>query len=434
MKPMLTKTVGQIEFEEKTNTLLVTDNSIRIKKLRELLEKIDRPRPQIAVNVRVLRISDTHGKKSGVDWSALGSGISLSTSQSLNALFNLPDSSVLARANTDTSGLSLSNTIKQAFTGGAGEPEIRNAESITTRNAENITTRNSTTQDGPGLVFGALQVQAIIRALESQDLVSQEACPTIITEDNEQGIISIVDRFPIITSSVSETGAGLNTADQVRYKIDEKDPDAMESPEKSREIGITLSVTPTLLPDGTVRMKLRPRVAKIVELVPGKNGAFYPRVSESTAEAISRIPSGRSLILGGFYDYSTIEAARKVPLFGNIPLLGRAFQYKEKSVEKVSLVFIITPTVYDASNSGELDAVNEDTRALSGMDKPEMDIGEALVGGTPETGSKTTVNLLPTAPEKKSSWLKRVFTRQPRPQPVRLPQAVPLAPGSVRYR
>ncbi|RYD37925.1 MAG: hypothetical protein EOP86_02275, partial [Verrucomicrobiaceae bacterium] len=285
MRPMLTKGVGQIEFEEKTNTLLVTDNSIRLKKLRALLEKIDRPKQQIAVNVRVLRVSGTQGKKAGVDWSALGNGISVSTSQSLNALFNLPDTSVGTRA----------DTITQLSVGG-----------VDTESVQSITNFNSSFQDGSGLVFSPLQVQAIIRALENKDFVSQEACPTIITEDNEQGIISVVDRFPIITSSVSETNAGQNTADQVRYKIDEKDPDAMETPEKSREIGVTLSVTPTLLPDGTVRMKLRPRVAKIVELVPGKNGTFYPRVSESTAEAISRIPSGKSLILGGFYDYSTI--------------------------------------------------------------------------------------------------------------------------------
>src|SRR5690606_26484761 len=139
-----------------------------------------------------------------------------------------------------------------------------------------------------------------------------------------------------------------------------------------REIGVTLSVTPTLLPDGTVRMKLRPRVAKIVELIPGVGGNVYPRVSESTVEAISRVPNGKSLILGGFYDYNSSDASRGVPVLGKIPLLKLLFNYDEDRVEKVSLVFIITPNAYDASSYTELDAINEESRLYTGMEHESL--------------------------------------------------------------
>lgn len=384
IRPMLTRDIGQIEFEEKTNTLLVSDNSIKLERVRKLLEGIDKAKPQILVNVRVLRIKRDQGRQVGVDWSrALGdTGTNLTTHQSLNALFNLPDVSTVTR------------------TGSLSAP---------------VDTINQINQQGGGLVFDNMQVQAILRALVNANVVTQEACPSIITEDNEQGLISIVDRYPVITSNITNTAAGQNVTDVVRYKIDKEDPSATEEPEKNREIGVTLSVTPTLLPDGTVRMKLRPRVAKIVELIAGRGNNMFPRVSESTVEAISRIPAGQSLFLGGFYDYSNSEGNNKVPMLSTIPLVGKLFSSNNKKLEQVSLVFIITPHVYDASRAGAgMAEANWHVRELSGM-QPD-DIQDTNLELPPTTWYqnlptvKTRGGEPPPAP--KQSWFRRLFSKK----------------------
>jgi len=382
IRPMLTRDVGMIEFEEKTNTLLVSDNSLKLERVRKLLEGIDIAKPQIMVNVRVLRIKRNHGHHAGVDWSrSLGdTGTSLTMRQSLNALFNLPDVSTVTRSGSTAAPLNSINQINQ---------------------------------QGAGLVFDNLQVQAILRALENADLITQEACPTIITEDNEQGIISIVDRFPVITSNITNTAAGQNVTDLVRYKIDAEDPSATEEPEKNREIGVTLSVTPMLLPDGTVRMKLRPRVAKIVELIAGRGNNVFPRVSESTVEAISRIPAGQSLFLGGFYDYSSSEGNNKVPILSTIPLVGKLFSSNSKKLEQVSLVFVITPYVYDASHSGAMSEMNWHMRELSGMQPDNIqdtDIDLPTSDRHQNLPNIRNTEVAPTpAPMPKQSWLKRMF-------------------------
>lgn len=390
IRPMLTPQIGLIEFEEKTNTLLVSDNTLKLERIRKLLDEIDKAKPQIMVNVRVLRIRRNQGRHVGVDWSrSLGEdGTSLTISQNLNALFNLPNISTLTKS------------------GDVNNP---------TTQIDQINT------PGAGLVFNNIQVQAILRALEAADLVTQEACPTIITEDNEQGLISIVDRFPIITSDITNTSAGQNITDKVRYKIDSEDPSATEEPEKNREIGVTLSVTPTLLPDGTVRMKLRPRVAKIVELIQGRTSNVFPRVSESTVEAISRIPAGQSLFLGGFYDYSSSDGNNKVPILGTIPLVGRLFSSDMKKLEQVSLVFVITPRVYDATSSGEISDMNWHVREYSGM-QPE-DLGDAALllpkadwpnaspnSKSPPRSTSTSLEADPVSP--KQSWVKRLFGKK----------------------
>lgn len=439
IRPLLTKTVGQIEFEEKTNTLLVTDNSVKIKRIKDLLEKIDRPKQQIAVNVRVLRVINNKGKKIGVDWSTtLGEGLTVSASQSLNAMFNLPDTSTLTKTSSSIKEFTNGFNNTSTTTGETGTPTSTSFENITTASGNtshsSSNDHNSLYQDGPGLIFEPLQVNAIIRALEESGIVSQESCPTIITEDNEQGLISIVDRFPIITSTITETTAGQNITEELRYKIDDDDPDPMENPEKSREIGVTLSVTPTLLPDGTVRMKLRPRVAKIVEFINGQTGNTYPRVSESTAEAISRIPSGQSLILGGFYDYNDRKNGNNVPLLGKVPGLGWLFKSKDNSLEKVSLIFVITPSVYDASNPSAIRSMNQEMRTYSNFEAARLDAmserflpplpvdGPPAAYQTRETVKTQTVSkpsgALPaegTVPQseqpKKKSWFGRIFNK-----------------------
>ncbi len=332
IKPMLTQQTGQIEFEEKTNTLLVTDNSVKLQKVLDVLEILDQPKKQIAINVRILRVRKSSGNNVGVDWSSAlgggaGGGLPINVSQSLNALFNLPDAPTL------TSG------------------------------------GNTVTNNGQGFVFDTLKVQAILRALKENEIVTQESCPTVITEDNEQGIISFVDRFPVITSTVTATSAGQTVTDKVRYKIDEDDASSVDRPDKSREIGVTLFVTPTLLPDGTVRMRLRPRVANVVEVVVGKSGNAFPRVSESTVEGISRIPNGQSLFLGGFYDSNEKKGVKKVPLLGSLPLVNFLFRANSKTAEQVSLVFIITPNVYDASSRLQTAVGNFQTRAQSGFNR-----------------------------------------------------------------
>lgn len=384
IRPMLTPQKGQIEFEEKTNTLLVTDNTIRLERVRKLLEQIDKAKPQIMINVRVLRITRSQGRQVGVDWSrSLGTnGVPITTQQSLNALFNLPDVNTVTRSGTTAAPVDALSRINDV---------------------------------GSGLVFSDLQAQAILRALESANLATQEACPTIITEDNEQGIISIVDRYPIITSNITNTAAGQNVTDLVRYKIDLQDPNPAAEPEKSREIGVTLTVTPTVLPDGTVRMKLRPRVAKIVELVAGRGTNVFPRVSESTVEAVSRIPAGQSLFLGGFLDYSSNSGNNKIPLIGSIPLIGKLFSSNNKALDQVSLVFVITPQVYYASELTAMPDINRRVREFSGVQMQDMEMidGQIFNGVSRDKKSdEHTKKQTNQNKEQKRSWLQRIFEKK----------------------
>ena len=203
-------------------------------------------------------------------------------------------------------------------------------------------------------------------------LATQISNPTLITEDNEQATISIIDRVPIITTTSTQATSGGNptVTEEVRYKIDASDKSIDTDPDKHREIGISLVVTPTVLPDGTVRMKMRPRNAQVTGTVKGipVNGTSneYPSVTESMIETLARVPDGHSLVVGGFYGEVQSNGKTKVPILGDVPILNFFFKSKEATKEKTSLVFIVTPKSYDpTSRSATLSASNQIHNATS---------------------------------------------------------------------
>ena len=152
--------------------------------------------------------------------------------------------------------------------------------------------------------------------------------------------------------------------------MDLKDPTG--DPTTTREIGVTVAVTPNLLPDKTIRMNIRPRSAQIVEEIIGQSGNKYPRVSEAMIESITRIPDGHSLIIGGFYGQVKTRENTKVPILGDIPGINFFFKSKEAAKETTSLVFVVTPTSYDpgsiVQNSANNRAIRDDLSIKPGHD------------------------------------------------------------------
>ena len=106
-------------------------------------------------------------------------------------------------------------------------------------------------------------------------MVNQKSNPVVITEDNEKASISLIDRVPIITTTTNQGTSTSSVSEEVRYTIDASDS---TDPETTREIGVTISITPSLLPDGTIRMHMRPRSAQITENI-RVHQAIFIRVS-----------------------------------------------------------------------------------------------------------------------------------------------------------
>lgn len=330
IQPMLTPGTGIVNFEPKTNTVIIIDTAQRIEQAKSLLNDIDQAKGQIVVETKILRVNSTAAERVGVNWSSsLGeTGTAIEIARSLNSIFGIESPLY-------------TSTVKQG-TGYGGLAEGKTGF---------LKTDELTSTSSANLVLSPIQLNGVLRALAEGNFATQISNPTLITEDNEQGAISIIDRIPIITQTQSGTGENEIVTEEVRYKIDAADKAITEDANNHREIGISLVVTPTLLPDGTIRMKLRPRSAQIAEKIKGTTGNEYPRVTESMIESLSRVPDGHSLVVGGFYGEVENKNRTKVPLLGDIPVINFFFKSRETVKENASLVFIVTPTSYDPSSA-----------------------------------------------------------------------------------
>ncbi len=324
--PVLSPGSGIVSFEPKTNTIVIIDTAHRIEKARDLLHKIDQAKGQIVVETKILRINSTAGQRKGVNWSSsLGeTGTPLEIARSLNSVFGL-------------------NSVVDTLGGTSGGSALSMGEESIASN----------------LVLSPIQMNGVLRALAEGGFTSQISNPTLITEDNEQATIAIIDRIPIITTSSTAATSGGNptVTEEVRYKVDSSDKAITEDPENHREIGISMVVTPQLLSDGTIRMRMRPRSAQRNGGVRGVNVGgvqnFYPQILESMIESIARVPDGHSLVVGGFYGQEESDSSTKVPLLGDIPVINFFFKSKETAKENTSLVFVVTPTSYDPTSRSQ---------------------------------------------------------------------------------
>jgi type II secretory pathway component GspD/PulD (secretin) len=337
LQPFLTTGSGIIEYETKTNTLIVMDNARKLDALALFLDQIDQPKQQIAIETRILRVTSDSKNQIGVDWSSVlgDEGLALNSATSLNALFNLPD---LATAAEFISATDDGNSFTTSTVTASGD------------------FRTAGDQGGSGsTVLSPLQLTAVLRALEAGGLAQQESSPTLITEDNEEGLISIIDRIPIVTSTVTINNGAQNITDVVRYKIDEEDQAG--DPTTTREVGVSVAVTPTILPDSTIRMSLRPRSAQVTEYVTTPSGNVYPRVNESSVTTTARVPNGHSLLIGGFYEETSEDVTNKVPILGDVPAVSLLFKSTVTEKKNTSLVFIITPKLYRPELAPENDTM-----------------------------------------------------------------------------
>ena len=330
VSPLLTKgnNAGSVKFDAKTNTLILQDNDVALTNILRTLGEVDKRGKVFNVQVRIFRIGDVDNLNAGVDWSQTfgdsGFPISLGTSNSLDMLFNL---------------------------NGTGE-----------------TTALFTGPTAAILRPGAINI--VVRALKGITTVDEIDSPNLQIEDNEPGKVAFVDRYPIIEfqpATSQATGANfISLSSTVRYKIDSSDPTPTTT-EPGRELGVSLYVTPTSLPDGINRLKITPRTASITEFINVPTGTDtpdnqVPRVSESSTTSTVSVPNGMTVLLAGYYTVSKRHIEQKLPVLGDIPGIGFLFKTTNDTNSRTRIIFAITATCYDPALEAEAQKASESIR------------------------------------------------------------------------
>ncbi|MFH0827368.1 MAG: secretin N-terminal domain-containing protein [Candidatus Omnitrophota bacterium] len=173
------------------------------------------------------------------------------------------------------------------------------------------------------------QFKAILEILQTIGDTKILSSPRIMVLNNQESRILVGTKEAYITSTVSQSGDSAVTAQSVNFV----------------DTGIKLYVTPTINRDGFVTMKIKPEISSAVrtEITSDDKVTEIPIVSTSEAETTVMVKDGVTIIIGGLKKDEKIKTVKKIPLLGDIPLLGMFFRSTIDENNRTELVILLTP-------------------------------------------------------------------------------------------
>tara|TARA_Y100000768_G_scaffold203126_1_gene152854 strand:+ start:1283 stop:3109 length:1827 start_codon:yes stop_codon:yes gene_type:complete len=293
-----------ITSHEETNSIIIRSNPQSIKTLTSIVEQLDIRRPQVYVEAIIVEISDESARALGVDTIYSGD----STGNTPIALTRFPSTtnpdllSIVGSAddNTDigsSTGAATSILSTRGFVAGLG----------------NFT-------DGEDN-FAVLL--SLLREDQNSNILST---PSAVVMDNEEASLLVGQEIPITTGE----SLGANNITPFRTTARE-------------EIGVKLEIKPQINDSGSVALFIRQEVSSIAGAqLPNSNDLITnKREIETTVLA----DNGQILVLGGLISEDVQESVNKVPLLGDIPLIGRLFRSSAKSIQRRNLMIFLRPTI-----------------------------------------------------------------------------------------
>ena len=343
LAPVVSKNV-QVVPDKATNTLVLMAEREDYKILENIIKQLDVPRPMVYIEALIMEVNANKDFKLGVEWRGL----------------------------TDTGKISGVDTGQSAaFIGSGG------ASSATTGGYNILDTLTTTAFPsgftmgiiGAGIQIGGVtfpNIGAVIQAYKTDSEVSILSTPQIMTLDNEEAEINVGSNVPYITQQQQSTTSTLVGYNTYEYK----------------DVGVILNITPHINEENFIRLKISQQVTKVTSAA----NSPTPTTLKRTAKTTVVVKDNETIVIGGLVGDSTEKDAYKIPLLGDIPVLGWLFSTHSTSREKTNLYVFLTPHIVRTQKDA----------AVLYQEKRET-MGE-VVEGVIKLNEKKTDAIIPPAP------------------------------------
>jgi general secretion pathway protein D len=183
---------------------------------------------------------------------------------------------------------------------------------------------------GAGITIGGIlfpNIGAVVQAYKTDSEVSILSTPQIMTLDNEEAEINVGSNVPYITRQDSTTTSSTYPVNYNTYEY--------------KDVGVVLNITPHINEGNFIRLKISQQVTKVTSA----STSSTPTTLKRTAKTTVVIKDNETIVIGGLVGDSTQDNTYKVPLLGDIPLLGWLFKTNSTSREKTNLYVFLTPHI-----------------------------------------------------------------------------------------
>ncbi|GGP24910.1 type II secretion system secretin GspD [Silvimonas amylolytica] len=296
-----------ITADPMTNSMIITAPDNIYNNLRDVIDKLDARRAQVYVEAIIAEVNASKLNELGVQWQLglTGSGTSVVGLSALTgsvATLNNPITSILSGISTGTFS--------------------------TTPSGFNL-----------GVVNGSATAGVILSALENSGDANVLSTPNLVTLDNEEAKIMVGQNIPILTGQTASTGSNTNPFNTYTRQ----------------DIGITLAVRPQVSEGGTITMQVYQEVSSIDSTVNTNGGGIATK--KRTIDSKVLVDNGQTIVLGGLLQDSSSNGENKVPLLGDIPVIGGLFRYQSRNWAKTDLMVFLRPVIlYDSKDTDTLSA------------------------------------------------------------------------------
>ena len=338
-------TGGQIQADPTTNSLIITAPEPLYRQLRAVIDKLDGRRAQVLVESLIVEVAANKVAQFGIQWQG-----------------------ILGKQGDGTVGVIGTNS------GAAGSNIIGLTAALASGSATSIAT--AATGLGAGMnvalaprINGQYYLGALANFLQNSGDANVLSTPNLMTLDNEEARILIGDNVPFVTGSYANTGNNgtVNPFNTVERK----------------DVGLMLKVRPQIGENGTVKMAIYQEISKIDRST--LSNATGPTTSKRAVESNVVVDDGSIIVIGGLLEDTYSQGEDKVPLMGDLPVVGNLFKSENRSRRKTNLMIFLRPIVVrdNATNDALVVDRYDAIRALQQNTQPAPSLMMGTVSGAP---------------------------------------------------
>ncbi|MGD2120609.1 MAG: AMIN domain-containing protein [Gemmatimonadota bacterium] len=313
VQAFITPERGRISVNPSTNTVIVTDVNRVLESVEDLIANLDRETPQVTISAKILFVNRTDLNEFGVTYDLKDSeGNQLNT---------------LTPGAIDTDGDGIIELPEEQVDIGTDVVSLGGTSLAALGNAK-VTLPSPSMQLLTSLVIGRHTLVNFIEALESMNLTTVEAEPTVTVMDNQEARLGVGEETPIRVVDAQAGAAG----QQGTF------PTAQV---ETRETGIILNATPHVTESGKITLQLRAERSAAV-LAESDAGFIF---QQQYAESRVIVEDGETVVIGGLTVKETTEVRAGIPLLMDVPIIGRLFRVTREEEIQRDLMILVTPTI-----------------------------------------------------------------------------------------
>jgi type IV pilus assembly protein PilQ len=325
---------GTTLADAKTNSLIITAPLEAVVSTERLVKALDVRPKQVLIEVKLVEVSLNNNLNLGVQWDYQGvnnSNIGGQNGQNLIGTLTPPNA-----LNSPTAMPFLTNPNLTNGAGATGVTPMAPGGALTT--AVGSVARGLGVNLPASSIFGEMTLgritsnyflSATLSAAAAEGKLKVLSDPKIATLNNQSANINVTTQIPYVTTNIMPTaGAQSQTVTYVTT-------------------GIQLAVTPTINADGRITLLLNPNVSQPSVTVAGNSATGAPAIDSRIAQTTVLVRDGETIVIGGLIHDSVTDQVAKIPLLGDIPILGWLFKSKSVIHIRNELLIFVTPKILE---------------------------------------------------------------------------------------